>query len=285
MNKTAKNIFQTILLSSFMSLTNSNVDAENPKKPELGFNPDNEDEVLKVKNRLTTNVIKISPTGRIYEVNAHNSHSSHRSHSSHSSSSTGHYSSSWYSTKTSKSSSSTRNTTTTTKKSASDYTLGERTIKYGTYGADVDILVELLIRYHYLDNRYVKKRKGYAVYGSSTLTAIKHFQKDIGFAQSGDADTQTVTALQTWDASQTTMELGSRNITIGDCGYDVSMLIELLKLAGYEIESNEIEYCGKYAKFNDAVRTSLMNFQEDNRLQPTGIPDFKTIKKLKKQGK
>ena len=96
MNKTAKKIFQTVLLTSFMSLTHSNVEAKNPKMPDLGFNPDNEDEVMTMKNRLTKNVIKISPTGRIYEVNAHNSHSSHRSHSSHSSSSTGHYSSSYY---------------------------------------------------------------------------------------------------------------------------------------------------------------------------------------------
>ena len=117
------------------------------------------------------------------------------------------------------------------------------------------------------------------------MTAIKHFQKDLGITQSGDADTQTVEALKTWDATNTTMELGSRPITMGDCGYDVSVLIEMLNRAGYVIESNKIEYCGKYAKFNDAVRISLMNFQEDNRLEPTGIPDFKTIKRLKKQGK
>ena len=274
---------KSLVLTSFMSLVNSNAEAKDSKLPELGFNPDNEDEVSKVKNRLTTNVIKISPTGRVYEVNAHNSHSSHRSHSSHSSSSTGHYSSSWYSSKTPNTSTSkSKSIYTVPKKTASTYSLGERTIRLGTYGADVDVLVELLIKYHYLDRRDVIKKSGYSVYDTYTSYAIKHFQKDVGYRQSGKADTLTISALKTWNANETTVELGFREITLGDCGYDVSTLIELLNSAGYAIEPDEIEYCGKYAKFNDKVKIELMKFQEHNGLEPSGTTDFKTIKKLQK---
>ncbi|MBQ9213034.1 MAG: hypothetical protein IJ150_03745, partial [Bacteroidales bacterium] len=77
MNKKVKKILKALILTSLVSIVNKNANAENPKMPDLGFNPDNEDEVSKVKDRLTKNVIKISPTGRMYEVKAHRSHSSH----------------------------------------------------------------------------------------------------------------------------------------------------------------------------------------------------------------
>jgi len=294
MNKITKKILKSILLSSVMSLMHSSeAKAQNPFIPSFEPEDDDSDQVGEIKHRIYKNVVKISPTGRMSMVNGHRSHSSHRSHysgggghSSHSShyssSHTSHYSSSSSSRSTSSSSSSRINGLySAPTKTAADYSLGDRTIKSGIYGADVNKLAELLVSKYYLKRNSVTKKSGYTLYDANMSAAIKHFQRDAGLTPSGTVDNTTSIAIQTWDESKTTIDLGFRDITEGTTGYDVSQLVKLLTAAGYAPESSKLEYKSGNAVFNSEVAMALKMFQAYNQLEVTGIPDTQTITKLK----
>ncbi|MCR4560070.1 MAG: peptidoglycan-binding protein [Bacteroidales bacterium] len=284
MNKTAKNIFKSLLLSSLMSLVHTNAKADKTANlPDLGFNPDDGDEVQKVKDLLTRNVIKVSPTGRIYEVKGHRSHQSHRSHTSSRGGHSSHYSSSHYSSTSSGTSSNRINAAYSAPKTKTpaDYSFGDRTIKNGVYGADVDFLIDLLVKKNYFKQSQCKKKSGYAVYDPTVAVAVKHFQRDAGLKESGEVDNTVSVALQSWDKNKTTVELGFRDLKSGDCGYDVATLIELLNLAGFSPNPVKIEYCEKYAVFNEEIITAVKMFQAYNGLEVSGLPDTKTLAKLK----
>ena len=111
--------------------------------------------------------------------------------------------------------------------------------------------------------------------------AVKHFQYDAGITSSGSADNTTQVALQTWDESKTTIELGFRDFTVGMSGFDVTTLLKLLTVAGYAPDPNKVEYKNGQAVFNSEIVTALKFFQAYNKLETTGIPDLKTITKLK----
>ena len=250
MSKITKKILKSILLSSVMSLMHTEAKAQTPFLPSFEPEDDESDQVGEIKHRIYKNVVKISPTGRMSMVNGHRSHSSHRSHysgggghSSHSShyssSHTSHYSSSSSSRSSSSSSSSRINGLySAPTKTAADYSLGDRTIKSGIYGADVNKLAELLVSKYYLKRNSVTKKSGYTLYDANMSAAIKHFQRDAGLTPSGTVDNTTSIALQTWDESKTTIDLGFRDITEGTTGYDVSQLVKLLTAAGYAPESS-----------------------------------------------
>ena len=291
MKKIAKKIVRSILLTSMLSLIHSETKAHNPFLPNFDFDEDDSDQVGEVKRKIYRNVVKISPSGRISMVDGHRSHSSHRSHyssrgghSSHSS----HYSSSHTSHYSSSNSSSSRSSGTVsgfysapTVKTPADYSLGDRTIKAGIYGADVNKLAELLVAKYYLKGSSVTKKSGYTLYDANMSAAVKHFQRDAGLNPTGTVDNSTSIALQTWDESKTTIDLGFRDLTIGTTGYDVTQLVTLLTAAGYPPESSKIEYKLGNAVFNAEITMALKMFQAYNGLEPTGIPDTQTITKLK----
>lgn len=166
-------------------------------------------------------------------------------------------------------------------KTPGDYSIGDRTIKVGTYGSDVDKLSSLLISKNYFKSKSLTQKSGYALYDSKMSSAIKHFQKDAGMNVTGNADNATLVALQTWDESKTTIELGFRDITNGVSGYDVTTLLKLLTAAGYAPDPNKVEYKNGNAVFNEEIVTALKMFQAYNKLDVTGIPDTPTIAKLK----
>ena len=300
MSKITKKILKSILLSSVMSLMHMEAKAQDPFLPSFEPEDDDSDHVGEIKYRIYKNVVKISPSGRMSMVNGHRSHSSHRSHysgggghSSHSShyssSHTSHYSSSSSSRSSSSNSSSGSSRVSgfysAPTKTAADYSLGDRTIKSGIYGADVNKLAELLVSKYYLKRNSVTKKSGYTLYDTNMSTAIKHFQRDAGLTPSGTVDNATSIALQTWDENKTTIDLGFRDITEGTTGYDVSQLVKLLTAAGYTPESSKLEYKSGNAVFNGEVAMALKMFQAYNQLEVTGIPDTQTITKLKNSKK
>ncbi|MBQ8453226.1 MAG: peptidoglycan-binding protein [Prevotella sp.] len=300
MSKITKKILKSILLSSVMSLMHMEAKAQDPFLPSFEPEDDDSDQVGEIKHRIYKNVVKISPSGRMSMVNGHRSHSSHRSHysgggghSSHSShyssSHTSHYSSSSSSRSSSSNSSSGSSRVSgfysAPTKTAADYSLGDRTIKSGIYGADVNKLAELLVSKYYLKRNSVTKKSGYTLYDTNMSTAIKHFQRDAGLTPSGTVDNATSIALQTWDENKTTIDLGFRDITEGTAGYDVSQLVKLLTAAGYAPESSKLEYKSGNAVFNSEVAMALKMFQAYNQLEVTGIPDTQTISKLKNSKK
>jgi peptidoglycan hydrolase-like protein with peptidoglycan-binding domain len=113
------------------------------------------------------------------------------------------------------------------------------------------------------------------------VNAVKHFQKDFGLTITGVADNSTQIALQNWDESKTTIELGFRDIIEGTSGYDVSTLIKLLTAAGFAPDPKKIEYKNGNAVFNSEIATAIRMFQAYNKLDVTGLPDTSTITKLK----
>ena len=290
MSKITKRIFKSLLISSVLSLLNTDVKAKEALIKELDMNEDENDKIDKIKNTILKNVIKISPSGRMTAVNGHRSHSSHRSH--YSGSGGGHMSHISHTSSSHSSHSSHYSSSTTTKpitpvytppapKTPADYSLGDRTIKVGTFGHDVDILSDYLVDNYYLKKSAITKKSGYPLFDASMSNAIKHFQKDAGLSPSGNVDDSTISALRVWDKHKTTVELGFRDLTNGMSGYDVSQLVKLLTAAGYAPDSSKLEYDKGYVVFNKEVSMAIKVFQAYNHLEVTGIPDSSTITKLK----
>lgn len=299
MSKIAKKIIKSILFSSVLSLVHTNARAQNSFLPQFDVDEDENDQISEIKHKVLKNVVKINPTGRMSMVSEHYSHRSHSSHRSHYSGSGGHssHSSHYSSSHTSHySSSSSRSSSTRgsskssrtqglysvpTAKTPADYSLGERTIKPGNYGADVNSLVELLVSKFYLKKSKVSKKSGYSLYDASIVAAIKHFQRDAGVKESGIVDNSTSAALKAWDESKTTIDLGFREIGDGISGYDVTQLVKLLTIAGFAPDPTKLEYKSGNAVFNAEVSMAIRMFQAYNGLEPSGIPDTNTINKLK----
>ena len=298
MSKISKKILKSLLLSSVLSLIHTQAKAQNPFVPEFDSVDEGNDEIGAIKRKVMKNVVKVSPTGRMSMVAGHYSHRSHSSHSSHRSHSSGyrshsshssHYSSSRSSHYSSSVSSSSRSASSGVSslysapkaKTPADYSLGDRTIKAGIYGADVKALSDLLISKHYLKKTQVKTKSGYPLYDANMAAAIKHFQKDAGKTITGNADDATQTALQLWDEDNTTVELGFRDIRDGVSGYDVTKLLELLTSAGFAPNPNKVEYKSGNVVFNSEIATAIKMFQAFNGLEVTGIPDTPTITKLR----
>lgn len=307
MNKITKKLMKSLLVTSALSLLHSTtVNAQELKHGSLDDinNGDNEDEIQSLKRKIIKNVVKVSPSGRMMMVNDHYSHSSHSSHSSHYSGSGGggghyshsshssHYSSSGgsygggYSSGGSYSSSSSEDTYVAPKpkpkvKTAADYTLGDRTIKSGTYGADVNTLAELLVNNLYIKRNALSRKAGYYVCNAAMLAAIKHFQRDAGYSATGTVDSNTATALQAWSPSKTSVSLGFREIKVNTAGQDVNQLITLLNKAGYPPDPKKLKYSNGNAVFTSDVRMAVKMFQAYNHIRVTGNPDAATLAKLK----
>lgn len=300
---------KSLLVTSALSLLHSTAaGAQELKHGSLDDlnNGDNEDEIQSLKRKIIKNVVKVSPTGRMSMVSDHYSHSSHSSHSSHYSGSGGgggHYSHSSHSSHYSSSggyygggggyssgggsyssgggSTSTYVAPKPKPKTAADYSLGDRTIKSGTYGADVNTLANLLVNNLYLRRSALTKKGGYYVCNAAMIAAIKHFQRDAGYSVTGTVDSNTATALQAWSPSKTSVTLGIRDIKVNTAGQDVNQLITLLNRAGYPPDPKKLRYSGGNAVFTTDVQMAVKMFQAYNHLRVTGNPDAATLAKLK----
>jgi len=318
MNKITKKLLKSLLVTSALSLLHSNAVAQNIKQgplDDLSDDDNQQDEISSLKRKVIKNVVKVSPTGRMSMVNDHYSHSSHSSHSSHYSGSYGgggHYSHSSHSSHSSHysgygggggysrssgggyesssssytpSGGSSRSYSTPKPKpkikTAADYTLGDRTIKSGTYGADVNTLAELLISNLYVRRSALSSKGGYYVCGPAMISAIKHFQRDAGYTATGSIDANMATALQAWNPSKTSVDLGIRDIKVNTAGQDVNQLIVLLTKAGYAPDPKKLKYSGGNAVFTKDVQMAVKVFQAYNHLRVTGNPDSATLAKLK----
>lgn len=280
MKNNAKKIIRTILLSATVSLFHASAKADAKKclsfDLDLGLgNGGASPEVSKGKQPIVRNVYKILRNGDSKLIAGHRSHSSHRSsrggHYSHSSSS--HYSHS----------SSTSSVYTAPKKTAGDYTLGDRTLSSGIHGSDVDQLVPYLVRYYYLKDGVATKKGGYYVYDTNVVNAVKHFQKDAGLTQDGKVTSRVIAELKDWKASKTTIPLGFRELSAAaqTSGYDVDELIKLLINAGYSPDPSKLKKSGSHYVFTEDVVTAIKAFQAYHGLQPNGELSASTLAKLK----
>jgi hypothetical protein len=206
MNRVAKKILKSLLLSATVALANS-ANAKKTDLPEsltLGLSSDNpEFKEADSKQKIVRDVYKILKNGNAKLIAGHRSHSSHRSHRS---SSGGHYShsSSSYSSGLSSGGSSYSSSAGSGSSSShvkKKYNLGERKLSVDMSGNDVTQLVELLRKAGFPPNENVlhyKNEEGY-VFSEDITMAIKVFQAFHGIKPTGDLDSKTITELKKYD--------------------------------------------------------------------------------------
>jgi peptidoglycan hydrolase-like protein with peptidoglycan-binding domain len=109
---------------------------------------------------------------------------------------------------------------------------------------------------------------GYA--GPMTIDALRRFQQDYRLDADGIADTQILQAVRrAWEDRNASGQPGRNYISVGDRGENVRTLQERLGQLGYFIA-----YPDGY--FSEYTRSSVIAFQQNNRLNPTGVVDFQT---------
>ena len=171
--------------------------------------------------------------------------------------------------------------------SPGSYSLGDRSIKSGLYGSDVDELAKLLAQKLYIRSSWVNKKNGYAQYDAILKDAMKRFQKDAGIPYTDAIGKVTIQALKEWDEKKTTIQLGVRDLRYStystNSGADVDELINLLKKAGFAPNPTKLEKEGAHYKMSEDIATAIKLYQAFNSLAATGEANEATIKKL--QGK
>ena len=161
------------------------------------------------------------------------------------------------------------------------YSLGDRTLKKGLYGKDVNELVSKLQSNHYLRSDFSATQSDYYLFNQDVERAVRQFQKDAKIKETGVVGDTEVTALNTWNGNNSTLVLGVRDLKQNDSGTDVLDLIQLLNKAGFPPEPEKLE--GN--KYNEEVRKAVKTFQAFAGLTVTGIADLTTIEKLKTTAK
>lgn len=302
MKDKARKIIRNILLGAVASVYNTNAQAtESSSSPLLeGLNNDDRnDAVSALRNKIFRNVLQITKSGDTKLIAGHRSHMSHRSggggggghysHASHYSSYGGGSSHSSHSSHSSSSYGTTYSAPKPAPKTYKTYTLGDRTLKSGLYGNDVQELTSLLVAKKYMNSSWITMQKGYPLFNTNVVNAVKRFQKDAGLTQNGVVTSSLVNVLNAWDESKTTLVLGIRNLAYSKAsplsGNDVNELIALLRRAGFPPNSSKLKYKGKNVVFTKDIETAVRLFQAYNGLTVDGKVNAQTIAKLKAKAK
>ena len=173
----------------------------------------------------------------------------------------------------------------TPKKTFETYSLGDRTLKKGLYGADVDELVDKLVNCKYLRTDGLKKQSGYYLFDSQVEQAVKYFQEDAFLATNGIFDANSNKVLSNWTPSKTQLRLGMRDLYVGCSGDDVGTLIQLLNEAKCPPNPNLFKKDNDKFVYTEDVATAVRVFQAFAGLTVTGRADLITINKLKSSTK
>lgn len=294
MNDKSIKIIRALLISaatSFVHHVSLAADAKDITSPSYGKSDDGEEFLKKVANRSFKNVLTVRKNGDVDLLAAHSSHRSHSSHSSHSShrsgSSSGHYShsshtsSSYRGTSSSSSYSSTSSVTTAPKKTIANYELGDRTLKSGLYGHDMEALIKLLEDNLYIRKGSAKKQNGYLLFDNNIKKAVSQFQTDASITVNGEVDTQTISKLRAWSKNKTTIELGVRDLSLSEYGNDVDELVRMLTAAGYAPDPSKLTKNDGHYVFTADIKRAVEMFQAFNGLTVNGTTDTATVNKLK----
>ncbi|MBQ3733924.1 MAG: peptidoglycan-binding protein [Bacteroidales bacterium] len=139
----------------------------------------------------------------------------------------------------------------------------------------MDELVRKLKNNGYLHDSHSATQSGYALYDGEVEQAVKYLQEE-----RGDKVTGVFSSSESTSISPTKHHhLGTRDLRIGYEGDDVSELITLLTKAGFAPDSSKVKTGQK--EYSEAVADAVRVFQAFTGLEPTGIANLETIKKLK----
>lgn len=117
---------------------------------------------------------------------------------------------------------------------------------------------------------------GYA--GPLTIDALRRFQQDYRLNADGIADSQILEAVRrAWEDRNANNQPGRNYISIGDKGDNVRALQERLAQLGY-FNAYPDGYFSEYTK------SSVIAFQQNNQLNPTGVVDSQTWQVLRLNG-
>ena len=148
-----------------------------------------------------------------------------------------------------------------------------RTLRYGYTGEDVKLLQNRLIELGYLSG------KADGTFGSTTLAAVKAFQKNNGLTQDGVAGTQTykrlfsASAVEASPAPGDPADIPTRTLTVGDSGDDVKSVQRRLKALLYLTGTVDGQY-------GDTTAAAMKAFQQMNRLAASGEGNLATYARL-----
>ena len=207
MNPKAKLIIRRILLSATISFIG------NHKATANTYNVLGEDEDLsdisknnrKHRKGFINPLLKLTKIGRVHLVQYHMSHSAHGSHSSHSSHSShfsaigisgnGNSSSQNYSSRDAYSVGIGDGTGDKNQyappisiKEAGRLKLGDRNLKLGLFGNDVNELTDYLISQHLLTPSQLEKQGKYVKFTLAVEIAVKNLQKNLKLQETGEVD-------------------------------------------------------------------------------------------------
>lgn len=291
MKKTFCDLIKGIITSSVAAIASIHgADAA----PVVKFNDSSEDalkeESNSVKKDLSYKLMLNINSDDEYYLSGHRSHSSHRRHSSHRSGSS-HYSSHYSSSSTTRSTSTTstsRTTSTSSKKSSTSntastslgiFSYGSRTMIKDLFGSDVKTASDHLVKLGYLKSSQITKNaSGHVQFNEDMVEATKLYEKDKGITEDGTINKETATALAS-DALNY-RELGSRDLTLGMSGTDVTEMRNLLIDKGYIEGSAQ----GKYesSSFDTHLLDALKAFLDDIGLEWENKVDSQIVRFLKK---
>jgi peptidoglycan hydrolase-like protein with peptidoglycan-binding domain len=139
------------------------------------------------------------------------------------------------------------------------------TLRRGSRGGDVTFLQQRLQQLGYLN------RTPTGLFGTETERAVIRFQRDYQLDATGVVDAQTWDVLL--DNNQEKPD-ERRTLRQGDEGEDVKELQERLNELGY------LNMRRPTGRFGVVTRDAVINFQRDNDLNPTGVVDSRTWRKL-----
>jgi len=267
MKKLSKKIIKSLMVSAAFSLLGTTAQAGDETSANITETNDGHiDEHNKIlKTKIFHNILKISPTGRVYAVDSHRSHRSHSSHRS------------------SRYSSATSPKAVAQVKEYETYSLGDRILTKGMYGKDVNELVGKLIKYYYLRPDFSAQKSGYSLYDAAVVEAVKNFQQDAGLPVTGSFGKEDKAALDKWDVSKTKIRLGIRDLSREFRGNDVYELVQLLGKAGCPPDPKLLEEDGQL--YTADVEMAVRVFQAFAGMPVTGIADWDTVSKLKSVAK
>lgn len=148
------------------------------------------------------------------------------------------------------------------------------------YGTDIKTASDHLVKLGYLNTSQVTKNtSGFVLFNDDMVAATKSYERDKGLTEDGSISIELATTLAS-DALNY-RALGSRDLTLGMSGTDVSEMKNLLIEKGY-IEGTPL---GRYesSTFNTSLLEGLKLFLNDIGLEWEDKVDSQIVRFLKKK--
>ena len=124
-------------------------------------------------------------------------------------------------------------------------------------------------------------RSHYSSQGSGHLSHFSHYSSSTGGTNAYPNSNNNTYSPPSYSNSNSSLSLGSRNLSVGKSGTDVTQLINILIKKKYLSTNDGASYVTGIYEYDNTVRDAVKRFQRDNGLQADGICGPTTIYYLK----